>query len=244
MQVELLFGAYLLVALILSIFFNLTRRFHRELSPSEHTVALSLTAFTALIFSLLLGFTVSNFLERFLDIRNTMIEEVTNLQLVYRALAVRDDTSDVIATMREYVDSVLNEEWPALEERKASDITEMKYRTMDRAIISYLETHPQFQLNVYDRLSTSERRKRLIGALKNNNTLIVFIIVTGIITLFGFWLLSNISNVLMWLLDFTVLAVIAIGIFMLVIFDRPFSVAGMGIPKDIYEDLAQELKGS
>lgn len=244
MQVWVLFLVYIIIALIIALLFTRSRSLHRPLTDQEKSIAKPLTSLSAIIFALLLGFTVSNFFTRFTDIRNTIIDEVTNLELIYRILKRQPDNQVAIDAMKAYLQSVVTEEWTALENRKDTPITEELYRKMDTAIIEYVQTHASGSDNsILERLSTDERRKRLVTALQENNTLIIFIVIAALITLLGFWLLSDNSSQMMFLFDFSIIAVITIGIFLLVIFDRPFSVQGVGLTNQVYQDLLNEING-
>lgn len=235
---------YLGTAFVVAIVFNWTRQFHGVISEDVRRSMGAILGFAAITFSLLLGFMVSYFLTRFLDIERTLVDEVTQLQLIYRMLKPFPDAAPVEAKLRAYVESVIKDEWPALQQGTTNTRTDELQAEFSDALVRYVND-PQHNAAlgqvVLSKLTTGEWRKRLATVLRANRLLISVVALAGAITLLGFWLYHHHSSAYAFLLDFVIIGLVAIGLFLLVILNRPFAPSHLGISPLIYEDLLREI---
>lgn len=235
---------YLGTALVVATIFNWTRQFHGVISEDLRRSMGAILGFAAISFSLLLGFMVSYFLTRFLDIERTLVDEVTQLQLIYRMLKPLPESAPIISALRTYVQSVITEEWPALQRGESSPRTEALQAQFSELLIQYF-ADPQHSVTlgqvVLAKLSTGEWRKRLATVLRANRFLISVIAIAGFITLLGFWLYHHRTNIYAFLVDFVIISLVALGLFLLVVLNRPFAQSNLGVSPLIYEDLLREI---
>ena len=66
--------------------------------------------FSSVVFALLLAFTISGFNERYSQLRDIIISEVTQLQLIYRMVKGQPGSDIIVDNMKFYLESVINDE--------------------------------------------------------------------------------------------------------------------------------------
>lgn len=234
----------LAVAFFTALLFVWSKRFHSAFTIDESTIIGLTITFSSIVFALLLAFTISGFNDRYYQLKDIIINEVTQLQLIYRLIKNQPGNGAVIAIMKEYVNSVINDEWPALAKGKFSPKTTLLYRKFNNSVIDFVEAQPNNVINasLVDKLSTVEREKR-IAAATGSNFLVIIVVITALLTLVGFWLLNTNYPWVQFLVDFGIIAIIFVSFYLLYDLSNPFRPSEISLTPDAYRDLLLELNG-
>lgn len=230
------------LAFFATLFFVWSRRFHVRLGFDEQSVIGITVTFATVIFSLLLAFTISNFNQRYYDIRDVIADEVGKLQLVFQLLQGQEESRSVLSELRTYVRSVVQEEWPALIQGKPWLLTMDKHQRFNQALIAWARQHPQQPLsqNLSDYLTSSLRTKRIQSAM-GNRFLLAVVSISALLTLLGFWYLHIDRRTIQFLVDFGVIAIIFVSLYLLWVMSNPFALHEVALKPTVFEELLAEL---
>lgn len=235
---------YLLLGLAFlgSLVFVWSKRFHTRLSFEEQPIIGLTVTFASVIFSLLLAFTISDFNQRYYDIRDLIADEVSKLQLTFELLKNQPGSRPVIVQLRDYVKSIIQVEWPALAQGKSYNVTVDDHRKLNTALIAWSRQYPQQPLaqGLSDYLTTSLRARR-IQASSGNRFLMIIVLLAAILTLVGFWYVHIDRLSVQILVDFGIIAVIVISLYVLWIMNNPFAAHEVTLKPTGYELLLAEI---
>lgn len=234
----------LAVAFFVSLIFVWSKKFHRKLNPDEQTVIGITVTFATLVFSLLLGFTISGFSDRYFTLRNVLLNEVANLQITYRLIHKLPGSEPVVTAMRDYVQSVIRDEWPALKRDELSPTTDAYHNRLDEAIATFVQANPNNPISstLLSRLTTNERANRL-ASRRGVTFLVAVVILSALLCLVGFWYLGIEHKTVQFLVDFGIIAIVFVGLYLLYILQQPFNDSEVTLSPIAYENLLQEVKG-
>lgn len=233
---------YLLFGFLILLIYEGIRLFYRPIGKDDQKIALGFVSVMGVIFGLMLSFTIANFYSRYQELTDIVVNEVTDLQLIYRMLLRSPGSEDAVASMKAYLKGVIDT-WLDYQNGTIDDHIIQLYRKMDAEILDYIRDHPDniYNQNILSRLSTNQHNLVAIREVVTNKIFIYVIIVAALFLLLGlYWI--HISNLIVQtMLDLSVISIVVIGIYLLYVLSAPFSISGFGITPQSYQDLLNEI---
>lgn len=207
------------------------RRFDISELRLNHDVADPLLSVVGTLFSILLGFLVAGAMQRFDEARINVQEEAGAVAEVFRS-AEGFPESTRIQLQRyclEYAQIVVDEEWPLMEEKKASDKAWAKYSDIWRACVKFNPTENgqsnvhQAILGAISRLGTYRtlRFATMVNQLPLGMWMVVLMGGGATIAFTYFFEVKNERTQM--IMTGLVATVMALNIFLLANYDYPFS---------------------
>jgi hypothetical protein len=237
-----LFYYYILSFLIVILLFVL-RNNDRNLSQDGKNKTGEIVSWCIIIFGIILGFTIANFYNRYIETREILVNEIVNLQIIYRTFKVLPDNQKVIKSIKNYVKSVINDLQYSLQNNVYSIETSNYYRIMDSNIIEYFneyKTNP-FISTINNRLSTSERIKILSQEVITGNFYILMLWFLFIFILIPLYFLKMPDKFIQLLIEFCLLSMFLTGIYLCTTINNPFIESPIMLKFTMYEDLLDEI---
>lgn len=211
----------------------------------HHDVTDPLSQVVGMMFAVLLGFMVSDAMQRFEQARSTVQQEAASLADIFN-LAGGMPSSDRDALRKDcvtYAEQIVDLEWPLLAEKKISIPTIRTYRAIWEEIIHF---HPQTQaesniqqIMLNSLTDMSDARRLRIEALHNGLPYALWwVLVTGGLATIVFTYFFGVKNTkLQIVMTSIVTLVICLNIFLLYSYDDPFSGDVMVHPTAFEADL-------
>lgn len=206
-----------------------TRRFGWKLDPDEIATATVLHAFVSVLYAVALALIVVNVQAEFSAVEDAALTEASKVSDLYRNLDGLDgpDRARLQAEIRQYVDLVLDKEWPANNQGLQSEETIRAIDMLARHIIQLHPTTPDAQV-VQGALLTDiddvldARRKRLFMGQASMSPIMWLIIAAGAAITIGFASLFPMRRVSRQIAVMSLAAVMfGLMIFLVVAMDRP-----------------------
>jgi len=197
----------------------------------NHEVAEPLLSVVGTLFAILLGFLIAGAMSKFDEARLNVNTEAGAVADLFRlAQGLPEPRRQALKTFcTDYVDTVLDEEWKLMEDKKASEKAWRQYGEIWRLCLDY-EPATQGQSNVHQALLAAlsefgNHRTLRLAAMQNNLPIgmWVLVVVGGLTTIaftYFFALESFKSQVIMTSIVATVLS---LDVFLLANYDYPFS---------------------
>lgn len=234
---------YLVIAgsFFFTLLFVWSKRFH-NFSPDEQPIIGLTVTFSSILFALLLSFTVANLYNNFQELRAAITKEVVQLELMYELVKDSPAGQPIITAIKAYVDSVVADEWNSHQQGELSPKTEKLAKQLNQEIIKYTRANPDDPINgqLLSMLEVDERGTRL-EANKDHNFMIIIIILTGLLTVIGFWFLNTSSFIVQFVVDFGVITIIALSIYLLLNLNKPLQSDELGLSMKEFQDLQIKL---
>lgn len=232
----------IIFSLIIGVFFVLSKLFYTpSRAENQQVIGISIT-FTSVVFGLLLGFTVSNFWNRYITIGDFISEEAQQLSEMYNIVKGYPGTQGIINALQLYLENTINVEFKFLAQNKTSKENDVLFKNIIIEINNYVRENPNTPIanTLYTLIPERERLKNTINA-SFSNYLIWIIIISAIITLVGFWLLQNENLYFQLIIDVGIIAIISLSIYLLYELKNPFSGIFQIQPTD-FINLLNEIK--
>jgi hypothetical protein len=197
----------------------------------SHDVADPLLSVVGTLFAVLLGFMVANSMQRFEEARVTTQQEASAVANIFRAAdGFSSPTSDEIKNAcHAYVDMVINDEWPKLGVKQASEEAWVAYDRIWNACIHYQpggNADSNIQQGLMGYLGTlGDSRRMRIGALHNGlpPPLWIVLLLGGCATICFTYFFGIEKLKLQIVMTSLVSLAICLNLFLLASFDDPFS---------------------
>ena len=233
---------YIMAAIFITLLLNIIRT---DKEYIDNNPIFTVVSWSIIIFGIILGFTISGFYSRLIDIQNNLITEITNLQLIYRMLYTSPHSEKPRAAILNYV-TIFLDEIPSLRQGINSLKRQLAYREMDYAIIQYVNDYPStLSSNILSRMSTDELLKELINEINGNVYYIYFILFLFILLLIQLCFVKTKKPNIQFIIEFSFVSIILSAIYLLTLLNDPFdenSIIGVNI--NIYQDLYDEIKNN
>ena len=231
---------YLLLALILSILLSQSR--FKELSPTIDTIISTNVSWCIVIYAIILGFSISNFYNKYILIRDTFVKEATNIKLTYqifKSLPSSIERDNVLESVEKYVISVKTTLIKSLSNYEYDKLTNDLYHNMNTQIINYINTYPNgvFNNNILLRMSTSDYIKQITNEMNANKYYITLLWFLLIFVIFPLWLINLKNKLLQFTLDFCLLVILISCIYLCDVLSNPFVNSPVSINLKIFDDL-------
>lgn len=241
---------YIIVAIVIALIIFYTRRNFSHFNEPEQIFYTNIFGWFIIVFALLLTFTVSSFYQDFINIQEAFIIDCTNITMIYRVIKLGPQNKASRRALRSielYVESVINDTLPALQQEEYSPISEELYRKMDYDIIEYvysvdnLDDNPQLT-DILSRLSTDQRIKKLSNGIKDGQFLINILLFISFFVFVGSWFVKLENKYIQLVLDLFLAIIIFVCIYLLEILNNPFIESPISINLSIYSDLLHEIQ--
>ena len=197
----------------------------------HHDVADPLLSVVGTLFAVLLGFMVANSMARFEEARVTTQNEASAVGNIFRAAAGLPDKNRTVIqhACEQYVDLVVNDEWPVLSKKHTSDKAWRAYDEIWTDCVKFVptndgETNLQAAIMGYLGVLGDARRMR-VGALHNGlPSVLWFVLIAGGTATISFTYFFGIENLKLQILMTSLVSLsICLNLFLLACFDDPFS---------------------
>ncbi len=211
----------------------------------HHDVTDPLSQVVGMMFAVLIGFMVSDAMQRFEEARATVQQEAASLADLYNlAGGLPKPTRDQLrATCITYAEQIIHDEWPLLAQKKISVPTIKTYRSIWQQCINFAP-NGQGESNVQQVLlnslaDMSDARRLRIEALHNGLPFALWwVLITGGFATIIFTYFFGVKNTkLQVVMTAIVTLVICLNIFLLASFDDPFGGDVMVHPSAFEADL-------
>ncbi|MBX9568326.1 MAG: DUF4239 domain-containing protein [Candidatus Obscuribacterales bacterium] len=202
-----------------------------KLLKMHHDVADPLLSVVGTLFAVLLGFMVANSMTRFEEARVTAQSEASAVGNIFRAAAGLPDKNRTVIqhACEQYVDLVINEEWPVLSKKHTSDKAWKAYDEIWMDCVKFVpsndgETNMQSAIMGYLGVLGDARRMR-VGALHNGLPPVLwFVLFAGGTATIAFTYFFGIENIRLQILMTSLVSLsICLNLFLLACYDDPFS---------------------
>jgi len=237
----------ILVAVVLSIggLLGVRRWLQATDLKVHHDVTDPLSQVVGMMFAVLIGFMVSDAMQRFEEARSTVQQEAASLADIFNLAGglpkpERDQLRTACIT---YAEQIINEEWPLLSQKKISVPTIKTYRSLWQSCITFKPTG-QGESNVQQILLSSltdmsDARRLRIEALHNGLPFALWwvLIAGGLATILFTYFFGVKNTKLQVVMTAIVTLVICLNIFLLASFDDPFGGDVMVHPTAFEADL-------
>ena len=196
-----------------------------------------------LMFSIILGFAILIFYNRYIEVRNTLVDEVINLQIIYRTFTQLPNSEQVLKNIKNYVESVLTNLKCSLKNGVYSPVTEKLYRKMDLSIIQYFSDNPTslFISTTMDRLSTCQKIKAIDNEITTGNFYIKVLWFLFIFVLIPLYFDKMPNKVAQTISEFCLLSIFTTGIVLCDNINNPFADTPVALQFTMYSDLLSEI---
>ncbi|CAN5149546.1 hypothetical protein BH10CYA1_BH10CYA1_60180 [soil metagenome] len=196
----------------------------------HHDVTDPLSQVVGMMFAMLLGFMISNAMQRFETARSTVQQEAASLADIfnYAGALQESEKTELRKLCIRYADQIINEEWPLLSKRNVSVSTIRTYRTIWEECTNYKPAN-QMESNVHQSMlaslvSMSDARRLRIEALHNGLPAALWwvLILGGLATIVFTYFFGAQNTRLQVIMTSMVTLVISLNIYLLYTFDDPF----------------------
>lgn len=219
-------GGFVLVALAIGYLVN--QFTSREVRTAHNDRAGFILAVIGVIYAVLLAFVAIGVWERFQGAESRTYEEATSLTTVYRDASSFHEGKALQATLRAYVRSIIDHEWPQMERGARSEISSSLLESADRQVRALSITSPrladihQEMLAAMDTALT-DRETRLTIDSHGVNSIMWLVLIVGAFVSVAFTYLFGFEQTLMQELMIGGLSfLIAIVLFLILALDYPF----------------------
>ena len=243
-EILLCYAFYIVVAIFIVSFLMVTRPSKDELSERGDEITSETIGWCILIFSLILGCNIANFYARYIEIRETFVNEVTNLQIISRILNEENDSMDALEGIKDYSSSVLEKLEKSLANGFYSPETAEKYQHMDKEIITFLKNteNKTFVTPIVNRMSTSQKVKVLVQEINVGKfyiTILWLLFMLAIIPLY-YSIMKN--KLVQLILEFCLVIIFLTGLYVCTILNNPLADTPVKLDLNMYEQLKLEVE--
>lgn len=212
---------------------------------SHHDVTDPLSQVVGMMFAILIGFMVSNSMNRFQTARSTVQQEAASLANIFNVAGTLEEQEKrkIRKLCIRYADQIVHEEWPLLSAKNVSVSTIRTYRTLWDTAVEYKPT-TQTDSNAHQSLlgsltKMSDARRLRIEALHNGLPVALWYILLlgGLATIVFTYFFGAQNTRLQVVMTAMVTFVISLNIFLLYTFDDPFEGDVMVSPTAFQTDL-------
>lgn len=235
---------YIIIAIVISVLLVFLRPIKNQTIKVKNVGNItSSIGWCLVVFGLILGFSITIFYNRYIEIRNFIITSVANLKILYRIFKDLPDSEEVIESIKEYSNSVIEDLLPSIRKKEYNEKTKELHKKMDEIIIKYVADHPgtPFQNNILLRINTDDYFRQLVDEIKIGDYYISIIMFLFIIIVFLLWI-AEVENVIAQLIiDFSVITILLSCIYLLNILNNVFVESPVSIDFSSFKDLVEEI---
>jgi hypothetical protein len=198
---------------------------------SHHDVTDPLLQVVGMMFAILLGFMVSDAMQRFEQARMTAQQEAGSLADIFRlAEGLPEENRDHLRQLCvTYTDEVIQIEWPLLVRKKTSNITWKTYAALWSECVTY-QPKTEAQTNLQQSLLTAmatlgESRNERVESLGSGLPFVLWVVlaISGFATVLFTYFFGVDNTKMQAVMTAIVTLVICLNIFLLAAYDNPFA---------------------
>lgn len=226
---------YIIIAILISIFLSQTRSTEKNIN----TIIATNISWLIVVYAVILGFSIGNFYNKYIAIRDTFLKEATNIKLTYKMFKLLPDSEYVILSIEKYILSINTLLVKSLSNYEYSIESNRLYEEMNNNILKYSKDHPNvvFNNNILIRMSTDEFIKQLVNEMKIGNYYINLLWFLLIFIILPLWFITLYDKVLQFFLDFCLMVFFITGIYICTTLNNPFIYSPFGLKLDIFNNL-------
>ena len=234
---------YIFIAIIIAVIITTIRPVRKSLDAPERGIIQNSIGWCLVIYGLILGFSINIFYTRYIEIRNTIVTDVTNLQITTKFFKSLN-AMNVVESIERYTESVINDLVPMLKSGKYSEKTAYLYWKMNQEIVTYVRDHPTvvFDNNILIRMSTDEKFKQILNEINISQYYIKILWFLFIFVLIPLFFISSPDKVIQFILDSSLLIILVTCIYLCSILNNPFMESPVSLKLAAYTDLLNEIK--
>jgi len=226
--------AFLYLAVIqfalISVLHLARKKFPVSLTREQQNTFIGPFSFVVTVYAFLLSFVVVNLWQTFTEAERTASKEAENVSVLYRLMEPYPGTQDLRDAMARYVDSVVREEWPAMRKGETSPNTKVFLGQVAREFRKLNPVTPRDQaiyaeaLSVLDTLLLLRRDRLLTAAGTGSMPEVMWIALAygGLMVLVGLYFLSVGNQREQTVIDFIVVGILFVTVYLIIQFDSPF----------------------
>lgn len=238
----MVYAFYIILAMIVSYILMVTRHWNMGWIGEKFESLNSLIGWTVTAYSLILSFTISNFYDRYVDIRNTLVEESTHLKVIYRSIGTYDNNINTIQSIHEYVVKITNATFVNKEYGIYSDELGRKYRQMSYAVFELLkEDDTNIGSNILSQITSNEKIRTLLNEIEAGQYMINLLGFLLIFVIMMLWFVK-VTQTIQFIAIFCILSVLLTAIYLITILNNPFLRSPLYISLEMYETLLYEIE--
>jgi hypothetical protein len=226
-NVVLIFVAVANIMLVAIMYF-LRKKFPMSLTKEQQNVVIAPFTFVITLYAFLLSFVVINLWQTFSQADQTVAREAETIVVIYRLTGSFPDSHDARHTITEYVRSVVHEEWPAMADGKASPKTKELGDQIWQKVQALTASSPEqliYKAELMTQLSKLvEYRSDRILLVGGSVPSIMWkvLLCGGLLLLVGLYYFSIGSTREQIVIDFIVIAMLLITVYLGLEFNAPF----------------------
>ncbi|HEY9773800.1 MAG TPA: bestrophin family ion channel [Planktothrix sp.] len=207
------------------------RKIPSEYLATHHDVTDPLLQVVGMMFAVLLGFMVGDAMQRFQTARSTVQQEAASVGDVFRLTEglPKENRDEIRARCVRYVDVVVGDEWPKLQQKKTSNAAWKAYDDLWSACLK-LQPKNQAESNIQQSIlpcmvSVGDNRRMRVEALHNGLPLVLWAVlgIGGIATIIFTFFFGSSNMRLQSIMTSLIALTIGLNIFLLACYDDPFS---------------------
>lgn len=238
-------GGFVFISVIIG--FLVIRFTSTEVRTAHNDRAGFILAVIGVIYAVLLAFVAVGAWERFQQAETRTYEEAEALGEVYRDAGSFPGGASVRATLRAYIESVIDDSWPRMRRGEKPLVADTLLESVDRAVRALPATSPRLEdihaqmLAAMD-IALADRESRVTMDSTGINSIMWLVLITGAIVTVAFTYLFGFDRTIMQALMVGGLSfMIALVLFLVVALDYPFR-GSIAVGPDAFQSLLESLK--
>jgi hypothetical protein len=238
-------GGFVFFTLVMG--YVVSRTTSYEIRAAHNDRAGFILAVIGVVYAVLLAFVAIGVWERFQQAEERTYEEAGSLATVYRDAGSFREGASLRATLRAYVKSVIDDEWPRMTRGERSSISNALLEAVDRDIRALRVTtasQADIQQQMLAAMDTAlmDREARLTIDSNGINGIMWFVLVVGAFVTVFFTYLFGFDRTLMQFLMIGALSfLIGLVLFLILALDYPFQ-GGISVYPEAFRSLADAFK--
>lgn len=226
----------IVVALILSIILIGLRLLLSEfVILNDRRTLDTLLAWSIMVFGLVLSFSLINFYNRYIELKNSLVEDATNLEVIYDMLKFSENSEDAINSMEKYLKQIKTDR---LNRSKVKSL----YDEMNNEILKYVKNNPNAYSNqILNRLSTDSQNINFTTEIDVNKFIINVILILFSFIFIVLFLVKLRDPIMQFISYFCYLSIICVIITLIILFGNPSLGKTIGLNFQYFIDLHDKI---
>jgi len=233
-----------IISIIVTIIFEVTKKFRvyivKKEGPKQSTLGIVI-AFASIIYTLLITFMISIFIERYYNLKELFIEEVSLVQMIYETVKDLPGSEFIIDDIREYIKEYENVIIPSLKkgDRKVNPLS---YKKLREDVLSFARKNKDSMLNglLQNKLQSNIDIKGNLDE-KLDSAMVIVIFIMTIFILVSLWFVEVGHSKIQIMMDFCIIVIMVFMLSIVYYLSTPFKESPLSIELDIFDVLKNEV---
>jgi len=236
-----------IISIIITIIFEVTKKFRIYISkkegPKQSTLGI-IIAFASIIYTLLITFMISIFIQRYYTLKELFIGEVSLVQLIYETTKDLPGSDFIIEDIREYIKEYENVTIPALK-RGDKKLDSSAYKKLRSDVLSFARKNKDPMLNgiLQNKLQSDINIKGNLDE-KLDSAMVIIIFIMTIFILVSLWFVEIGHSKIQIMMDFCIIVIMVFMLSIVYYLSTPFKESPLSIDLDIFDVLKNEVMKS